>query len=277
MNPHTRGSFTTRLVATPCAPGLPSTASRYQMKAAKPVAKIATIAVVAALSACMTPTDSPLQTIAPLPIAGDGPCCGPVTAQGQQLLRALDRLDVEHHWPANREVRWDTGEPVGDPSSPVLGPDTHCSLFTAAVGNAVGIYLPRPPRDSQNFLSHTQLDFFESRAGREAGWFRVDTPAQAQALANRGYLVIFGYFRPKSAAGHAEGHVAVVRPSATRTAAQIREGGVLETHAGIHNHASAVARRGFPASEFPNLRYFAHAIDVDRSDPPAPSPQLGAR
>jgi hypothetical protein len=236
------------------------------MKTAKPIVKIATIAAMAALSACTTPTDAPQQIVAPLPIADDGPCCGPVTAQGHQLLRALESLDVEHHWPANREVRWDTGEPVGDQSSPVLGPDTHCSLFTAAVGNAVGVYLPRPPRYSQNFLSRSQLDFFESRAGREAGWFKVDSPAQAQALANRGYLVVFGYFRPKNIAEHAEGHVAVVRPSATRTAAQIRESGVLEAHAGIHNHASAVARRGFPASEFPNLRYFAHAIGIDHPD-----------
>lgn len=247
------------------AQSLTFTPRQYQMKTANPVVKIATIVALATLSACTTST-APQQTIAPLPIADSGPCCGPVTTEGRRLLHALDGLDVEHHWPANREVRWDTGEPLGDASSPVLGPDTHCSLFTAAVGNAVGVYLPRPPHYSQNNLSRAQLDFFESHAGIEAGWFKVDSPLQAQALANRGYLVIFGYFRPKTIAEHAEGHVAVVRPSATRSAAQIRESGVLETHAGIHNHASFAARRGFPASEFPALRYFAHAIDFDHPD-----------
>ncbi|ASL42079.1 hypothetical protein bAD24_I01225 [Burkholderia sp. AD24] len=219
-----------------------------------------------ALSACAASPSVPPLPVAPLPVSEDGPCCGPLTNQGHQLLQALDSLDVEHHWPSNREVQWDTGEPIGVPSSPVLGPDTHCSLFTAAVGKAVGVYVPRPPRYSQNNLSGAQLDFFDSRSGREAGWFKVETPEQAQALANRGYLVIFGYFRPKSIAQHADGHVAVVRPSQTRTAAQIRESGVLETNAGTHNHASISARRGFSASELPELRYFAHEIDQDHPD-----------
>jgi hypothetical protein len=226
---------------------------------------IALAVIVTALSACAASSGAPQQVVAPLPISQDGPCCSPVTEKGLQLLRALDSLDVEHHWPSNREVQWDTGEPVGEPSSPVLGPDTHCSLFTAAVGKAVGVYMPRPPRYSQNNLSGTQLDFFDSRSGHEAGWFKVENPEQAQALANRGYLVIFGYFRPKSIAQHADGHVAVVRPSQTRTAAQIRDSGVLETNAGTHNHASIPARRGFSASELPNLRYFAHEIDFDNS------------
>lgn len=227
---------------------------------------IVIVVIVTALSACAASPDVPQQVVAPLPVSEDGPCCGPLNNKGLQLLRALDSLDVEHHWPSNREVQWDTGEPVGDPSSPVLGPDTHCSLFTAAVGKVVGVYVPRPPRYSQNNLSGAQLDFFDSRSGREAGWFKVETPEQAQALANRGYLVIFGYFRPKSIAQHADGHVAVVRPSPTRTAAQIRESGVLETNAGTHNHASIAARRGFSASELPELRYFAHEIDVEHSD-----------
>ncbi|OXI79377.1 hypothetical protein CFB40_34200 [Burkholderia sp. AU31652] len=75
------------------------------MKTANPVVKIVTIAALATLSACTTST-APQQTIAPLPIADSGPCCGPVTAEGRRLLRALDGLDVKHHWPANREVRF---------------------------------------------------------------------------------------------------------------------------------------------------------------------------
>lgn len=228
---------------------------------------VVTIALITtALSACSTPSDVPVseQILAPLPIAQDGPCCGPVTDQGHQLLRALDSLDVEHHWPSNREVQWDTGEPIGAPSSPVLGPDTHCSLFTAAVGKQVGVYMPSPPRYNQNNLSGTQLDYFASRSGHEAGWLKVETPEQAQALANQGYLVVFGYFRPKSIAQRSEGHVAIVRPSTTRTAAQIRESGVLETQAGTHNHTSVSARRGFSLSVLPELRYFAHKINFDR-------------
>lgn len=227
------------------------------------IMKIIAVVITTALSACTASSGTPQLGVTPIPIAENGPCCGPVTNEGRQLLRALSRLDVEHHWPANREVQWDTGEPIGPQSSPVLDPDTHCSLFTAAVGKSVGVYMPRPPRYSQNHLSGAQLNYFDSRSGRDAGWFKVENPEQAQALANRGYLIVFGYFRPKSIVDPAEGHVAIVRPSETRTAAQIRESGVLETHAGIHNHAAISARRGFPASELPKLRYFAHKVDVD--------------
>jgi hypothetical protein len=231
--------------------------------------KITAVVVTTALSACAASSSTSQHDITPIPIAQNGPCCGPVTNEGHQLLRALNSLDVEHHWPANREVQWDTGEPIGSPVSPVFDPDTHCSLFTAAVGKSVGVYMPRPPRYSQNHLSGAQLAYFDSRSGRGAGWFTVTSPEQAQALANRGYLVVFGYFRPKSIVEPAAGHVAIVRPSETRTAAQIRESGVLATQAGTHNHAAISARRAFRASELPTLRYFAHKIDVDYLERPA--------
>lgn len=121
---------------------------------------------------------------------------------------------------------------------------------------------PRPPLYRQVRLSEAQLSCFDSLAGRNAGWYKVDTPEQAQALANQGKLVIVGFTGIQTQYEHLIGHSAVVRRG-ERTEAQIQESGVLVTQAGGDNRRSASARFGFRhhPGAFPTvLQYFAHDI-----------------
>jgi hypothetical protein len=201
-----------------------------------------------------------------------GPCCGPITPAGHRLIVVLDSMDVEHRWPKDQAIEWDTGLPVGPTGSEGHDPDTHCSAFTAAVGKRIGVYMPHPPMYSQIRLSEAQLSYFDSRAGRDDGWRRVDTPEQAQALANQGMLVIVGRMGHTSKYDPRPGHIAVVRPS-ERTEAQISESGVQMTQAGTHNWRSITAKGGFhhePGQLPSNLEYFAHDVP-DSADSAVPS------
>jgi hypothetical protein len=225
------------------------------------------------LSACASsaPQADAFPTVA---VSQTGPCCGPITPAGHRLIVVLDSMDVEHRWPKDQPIEWDSGLPTGPVGSEIHDPDTHCSAFTAAVGKRVGVYMPRPPIYSQIRLSEAQLSYFDSASGRDEGWRRVDTPEEAQALANQGMLVIVGRMGHTSKYDPRPGHIAVVRPS-ERTEAQLSESGVQITQAGAHNWRSTTAKGGFhhePGQLPVNLQYFAHDVP-EAADSSVQSPE----
>jgi len=228
------------------------------------MAKIAKASAVLAaalvtLAGCTAPSDLPRQQAnipAPLAIAQEGPCCGPIMAGAQRVLKVLDDSDVEHLWLKDHTIQWDTGASLG----PIIhDSDTHCSAYTAAMAYRVGVYMPRPPQYRQNRLVDAQLDYFNSSTGRHDGWHKVDTPEQAQALANMGKLVIVGFHGTINQYDHIIGHTAVVRPS-NRTEDQIQQSGPQISQAGWRNHRSTTVGVGFKRHPKDELQYFAHDI-----------------
>jgi hypothetical protein len=230
-------------------------------------------AVLALLAGCTSPAEiADQQRVIPtrLPIAQEGPCCGPVTEKAKRFIAAVDSMDVEHNWRRDWEVEWTTGTAIAPMVSGSRGrlAETHCSDFVAAVGHKFGVPIP-----NQNFkhvpLTATQIAYFDSHAGRRDGWIKVETAEQAQALANQGFVVVIET-EPTTGAksGVYSGHAAIVRPNATRTAAQIDAEGVIETQAGGHNWKAINALRGFKAhvgTDMSKLQYFAHALDEQLS------------
>src|SRR5580658_2584578 len=207
---------------------------------------------VVALAACVA------GPAASVPAEDGGPCCGVVNEAGRQLERALDRLNVEAHWPAHQHVNWETGDP--DRGGEYEGPGhTHCSAFAAAVAKRLGIYLLRPPEHSQKLLANAQVEWLASSAGRERGWSRVGEGQQAQTLANQGNLVVVVFANPDA---EKPGHAAIVRPSEKTTRA-LRYDGPQIIQAGTHNHNSTVVRIGFEnhPGGFPDgVRYYIHPV-----------------
>jgi hypothetical protein len=226
------------------------------------------MAVLLAANACTAASDANHSVAAP-PVATDGPCCGPITPDGQRVLRALDTSNVEHLWLKSTHVAWDTGEPdlsAADEEAfaRIDHRDTHCSAFAAAMGQRLGVYMLRPPEHGQKLLATAQANWFTSRAGREAGWRPLDEAAQAQTLANSGQLVVVVYASPNP---HRPGHIAIVRPDDGVTLEQLRDNGPRITQAGGRNYLSTTVRQGFHAhpDAWPDgVKYFAH-------DLPAPS------
>src|SRR6516225_2476486 len=114
-----------------------------------------------------------------------------ITAEGQQLAKALDDMKVESLWLARNRVHWKTGEPYGE--APTDGkPHTHCSAFAAAFCYRHGIYILRPPEHSATMLANAQYDWLRSE-GRDKGWTPVDGPIEAQRLANQGMVVVASF------------------------------------------------------------------------------------
>jgi hypothetical protein len=74
----------------------------------------------------------------------------------------------------------------------------------------MGVYLLRPPEHGQKLLANAQVEWLGSAAAREQGWSAVRDQREAQALANRGSLVLVAFPNPDH---EKPGHVAVVRPS----------------------------------------------------------------
>ena len=188
------------------------------------------------------------------------PCCGPVTPAGRRILSVLDASDVEHLWAKHRHVNWETGAP--DRPADYKGHEaaTHCSAFAAAMGERLGVYLLRPPAHAQELLANAQTAWFGSMPGRSAGWYPVDTPEQAQALANQGKLVVVSYPSPDP---HRAGHIGIVRPDARRTLEQITENGVMITQAGDRNDLRISERQAFRwhRGAWPGgVKYFAHEV-----------------
>jgi hypothetical protein len=169
------------------------------------------------------------------PSAAASGCCGAITPGGEQLLKLLVSMDVEHLWMSHHKVEWRTGFPKSGRGG------THCSAFAAAVGERLGIYMLRPPEHSQEFLATAQGRWFEGEHARRDGWRQVRTAEEAQSLANRGELVVLFHISPEA---EVHGHIAIVRPAVKSMSAMESEG--PETmQAGLLNFADGTAKRSF--------------------------------
>ncbi len=182
-----------------------------------------------------------------------------ITAAGQRLEASLDRLDVEHRWPAGVHVDWQTGEPDGRVVR-TEGKHTHCSAFVAAAAGQLGVYILRPPEHSPVLLANAQSDWLADAAVAK-GWTPLADGLQAQAAANAGVLVVAVY---RNHHDGRPGHIAIVRPSDKSDAAILAEGPQI-TQAGLSNYRSTSLRQGFaghPAAwNRDELRYYAHPVD----------------
>jgi len=193
------------------------------------------------------------------------------TPAGAWLVRALDRLDVEHHWLRSHDhVAWRTGLPLleehGKKLTPLAEDETHCSAFAAAAADSLGIYLLHPPEHSHVLLANAQFDWLSSDAGRMAGWLPVTSPLEAQQRANRGEFVVAAF---KSPVAKTPGHIAVVRPAA-ESAGRIERDGPQITQAGFANYRSIDLKTGFARHRgawLPGgrgaVKFFAHAVKVE--------------
>lgn len=225
---------------------------------------VAAIALLFSLGACASAQGDIQAPSAALSAPLAESCCEIVTPAGHRIENVLDSSDVEHLWPKDQPIEWSTGRAIGPVGSEIHEPDTHCSAFTAAMAQRLGIYLPHPPAYSPLRLSEAQLAYMASGAGRRDGWTKVATPEQAQSLANQGQLVLVGYKGNHDKYAHQAGHIAVVRPS-VRSVMQIRDSGVQMTQAGESNRRITTAKFGFRHHEgvWPDhLQYFAHQITI---------------
>ena len=186
-----------------------------------------------------------------------------ITPDGARLAALLDRMDVEHHWPSGQHVDWETGVP-DDVSEKLPGRHTHCSAFVAAAAKRLDIYILRPPEHGQVLLANAQFNWLAGAAGRQGGWQPVADGLAAQALANRGVLVVAVYRNHHSSK---PGHIAIVRPD-ERSERAIRFAGPQVIQAGDVNYASTTLKVGFadhPAAfERGEVRYYAHEIAWER-------------
>jgi hypothetical protein len=190
------------------------------------------------------------------------PCCGPITPVGGKLAALLDNSGVDHLWLRATHIIWQTGEP--DPARPGgMRHNTHCSAFAAAMADRAGVYLLRPPQHSQSLLANAQMGWLQSRSGEQAGWRAVATPLEAQAEANRGFLVVAVFANPDTKRA---GHIAVLRPS-EKTLAELERDGPQEAQAGSDNAVSTAVADGFRhhkgafSPDGGAIRYFAHPVD----------------
>ncbi len=187
-----------------------------------------------------------------------------VTPAGQELLRLLDGMNVEHRWLADRHVHWESGRAEGGIITDGK-PHTHCSAFAAAAGERLGIYMLRPPEHSQLFLATAQGRWFTTEKAANKGWFRVMSSREAQERANHGELVILDWMNPDP---QHHGHIAIVRPAAKSDEALASEG--PETmQAGQTNFADGNAVRSFhshPGAWPEQVLMFAHATKFSSAE-----------
>jgi hypothetical protein len=178
----------------------------------------------------------------------------PVTSAGDQIVKTLDSMDVEHNWLVGHGIDWKTGKDVADADQHA----SHCSAFAAAVCERFGVYLLRPPEHSQIYLANAQQDWLETK-GPALGWKPVGSAIEAQKLANQGWIVLVTFKNPNPKKA---GHIAVVRPADLAPEA-IQKDGPEETQSGKYNYNATVVREGFKvhkgAFDSGALRYFAHA------------------
>jgi hypothetical protein len=179
---------------------------------------------------------------------------GPV---GIHLAAQYDTLDVEHRWLPGHPIDWRTGVWVSNKVA-----KTHCSAFAAAACERLGIYLLRPPEHAQKNLANAQFHWL-AEAGLEQGWAPVDSPFQAQQLANEGQMVVGVFLNPNPAKS---GHIALVRPSDKPTIVIQTEGPQI-IQAGRTNHASTSVKIGFHLhrgawinSDNHQIRFYAHPV-----------------
>ena len=164
---------------------------------------------------------------------------GKPTPQATRVVAVLRGLDVEHRWIAGHHVNWRTGQP-DDASETLPGRHTHCSAFVAAAAEKLGVYILRPPEHGQVLLANAQFEWLGSE-GAAHGWRPVAGPVEAQAIANRGWLVVASY---RSHRDNKPGHIAIVLPG-VKTPAQIEAEGPDVTQAGTFNSVSIPLAEGF--------------------------------
>lgn len=191
----------------------------------------------------------------------NAPCCGPIRPDGARLARLLDRSGVGHLWLPHVHIDWLTGAP--DPSRPGWSPTaTHCSAYAAAMADRMGVYLLRPPEHGQDLLANAQFRWLAGQ-GEAEGWREVGA-AEAQSLANRGFVVLAAYANPNL---RRPGHIAVIRPS-EKSLAALAADGPQDAQAGLHNALSVSVAEGFAdhrgaweANGAGGIRFFAHPVD----------------
>jgi hypothetical protein len=158
-----------------------------------------------------------------------------IAPAGLRLAERYDSMDVEHHWLPGRRVDWRTGDPdSGKPGK------THCSAFVAAACERLGIYILRPPQHGQVDLANAQQDWL-LKEGKTQGWKPVNSPYEAQRLANEGKIVVAVYADPTP---NKPGHVALVRPS-DKSETLIQHEGPQIIQAGARNASSTSLKEGF--------------------------------
>jgi hypothetical protein len=189
-----------------------------------------------------------------------------VADKGRWLARQLDAMHVETKWIAGQHIDWRTGEPDGRPVSDE-GRHTHCSAFVAAFAKKLGIYILRPPEHGQTLLANAQNEWL-AEEGSEEGWRRVRDAVEAQALANKGELVVASYHNHRD---DKPGHIAVIRPAAL-SRAEIEADGPMATQAATVNSSAIPVRLGFAghihAWNDDEIDYYAHAVSQAAGDAP---------
>jgi hypothetical protein len=163
----------------------------------------------------------------------------PISPDGQRVIEILDSMHVEEHWIAGAVVDWKTGDPTGKPITDNRK-HTHCSQFTAAACDRLGVYILHYPEFRGALLANAQYDWLGDK-GTKDGWSPVADAQAAQELANSGILVVAVFKNPDP---DKSGHTAVIRPS-TKSLTDIRAEGPDVTQAGGTNHNSCSLKEGF--------------------------------
>lgn len=117
-------------------------------------------------------------------------------------------------------------------SEPPCPPDSLHAAF-ASLPRA-GAYTLRPPDKSQILLANAQANWTQT-VGLGQGWTPLSGPIEAQALANRGHLVLF---LRRNADATEPGHAALVRPYAQADKARVLGYGPRVAQASTINSAS---------------------------------------
>lgn len=174
-----------------------------------------------------------------------------ISPAAEEVASILDSMDVEHHWLPKTKIHWQSGKTIEVLHTP--GAHTHCSAFVAVACEKLGVPMLAPP--PQFGLANRQQDWLLSE-GLAQGWKEIP-PAEAQALANQG-LVVIASFKNENRHYHAgHGHIAVVRPC-EKTLAELDREGPQIAQAGGHNYSSTTLDRGF-RTKMQEVRFFAHA------------------
>jgi hypothetical protein len=194
-----------------------------------------------------------LAFCSPVAWARDDKPGSPITDQGKKLDKALDELDVEHHWlREERQKTDDNGKPLTKPNGkPVSFTVTHCDAFVKAACDKLGA-----PLITGKGYGHAnqQYDWLLGK-GKEKGWKEIEA-VEAQSLANQGKVVVAAFKNVDG--GH--GHVAIVRPSG-KNKESINKDGPQISQAGWDNYRSTTTAQGFDhhrgAWEKGKIKFFA--------------------
>jgi RHS repeat-associated protein len=131
-----------------------------------------------------------------------------------------------------------------DPSLKPSGPTTYCNIATVATVKQVGAPLGPLVDNKGNALLANQ----QARNLATSGIYRVVTPKQAQALANKGQLVLAVQSSPGP-----HGHIATVRPEGVKGDSPVGRRGPLINNIGKHNR---VARESASFSSKRSVIYY---------------------